>query len=135
MKALDRLRALEFGERVPDQALTKPPKPPFVSFVGTGEAHSRNISSGETLENKGSELERSDDPGTERRRAKALAMLEANPSSRIAAVAEVCDPVIVGVAIRGVAYEEIEIPAAGYDPFAILAMLERYNGDASLTMH
>ena len=134
MRALDRLRALEFGENVPDHVLTKPPKAPFVGFVGTGGAHSQNISNGETTDNKGSESELSE-PGTERRRAKALAMLEANPLSRIAVVADAGGPVTVGVAIRGVAYGEIEILAGSYDPFALLSILERYERDTPITVH
>ena len=76
------------------------------------------------------------EPGAECRRAKALAMLEANPASRIAVVAEAGSPAIVGIAIRGVGYGEIEIPAARYDPGALLAFLDDYVGcSSSITIH
>jgi hypothetical protein len=68
------------------------------------------------------------DPDVERRRAKALAYLEANPNSRFGIAAEAGDPTIVGVAIRGTAYGELEIGAEKYDPFAFLALLDQYGG-------
>ncbi|HXX82986.1 MAG TPA: hypothetical protein VEN29_03300, partial [Casimicrobiaceae bacterium] len=66
------------------------------------------------------------DPETERRCAKALALLQANPTWQRAVVAEAGDAAIIGIAIRGVAYGEVEIPAANYDPVALLALLDQY---------
>ncbi|HXX84637.1 MAG TPA: hypothetical protein VEN29_11710 [Casimicrobiaceae bacterium] len=66
------------------------------------------------------------DPETEHRRAKALALLQANPTWQRAVVAEAGDPVIIGIAIRGVAYGELEIPGAKYDPIALLALVDEY---------
>jgi hypothetical protein len=60
-------------------------------------------------------------------------MLADNPGSRIAVVAEAGDPAIIGIAIRGVAYGELEVSATRYDGLALLAMLERYG--APLTIH
>ena len=75
------------------------------------------------------------DPATMRRRAKALAILAANPGLRIAVVAEAGDPAIIGVAIRCKAYGEFEIAAASYDGLALLAMLERYGAESPQTVH
>jgi hypothetical protein len=66
------------------------------------------------------------DPGTERRKARALRMLEEEPARRIAVVAEAGDPAHVTVAIRGVAVGELEIPAERYDGFALLALMEQH---------
>lgn len=60
-----------------------------------------------------------------RRRARALAMLDADPERRIAVVAEAGDPAHVAVAIRGVAVGELTIPAERYDAFALLALMEQ----------
>jgi hypothetical protein len=75
------------------------------------------------------------DQGADRRRAKALALLEQHPDWRIAVVVETGSPAIVGVAIRGVAYGEIEIPAEQYDAFALLALMERHGAERNETMH
>ena len=64
------------------------------------------------------------DPDVERRRAMALAMLTAEPSRRIAVVAEVGDPVHVAVAIRGVAVGEMEIKADCYNGFELFALMQ-----------
>jgi hypothetical protein len=53
-------------------------------------------------------------------------MLDARPMERYAVIAEAGDPAIVGVAVRGVAYGEIEIPPGRYDAMALLALLDRY---------
>lgn len=60
----------------------------------------------------------------DRRRAKALAMLADNPTWRQFVVVEAGEPVVIGVAISGLGYGEIEIPAARYDVRALLALLE-----------
>ena len=45
------------------------------------------------------------------------------------------DPVIAGVAIRGVAYGELEIPAERYEAAALLDLLDRYGGEIPATIH
>jgi hypothetical protein len=69
------------------------------------------------------------DPDTERRRVKALAILNAEPSRKIAVIAEAGDPAILGVAVRGLAYGELEIPVERYDAFALLALMDRHVGE------
>jgi hypothetical protein len=70
----------------------------------------------------------SPDANTKRRRAKAVALLRANPEWQRAVLAEAGDPTVIGIAIRGVAYGEIEIPAAKYDPALLLALFDQYGG-------
>lgn len=70
------------------------------------------------------------DPATERRRTRTLALLEANPNWRRAVIAEAGEPAFIGVAIRGLAYGELEIPAARYDPVGLLALLDHYGRSA-----
>jgi hypothetical protein len=65
-------------------------------------------------------------PDAERRRAKALALLLAHPQLWRVVVTEVGDPTIVGVAIRGVAYGELEIRADRYDAIALLELMNRH---------
>jgi hypothetical protein len=72
------------------------------------------------------------DPDVARRRAQALAMLAAHAELRIAIVAEAGDPVIVGIAVRGVAYGELVVTAATYDPFALLALLEQHGREQTV---
>lgn len=73
------------------------------------------------------------DPGCDRRRAKAIALLDEEPSRRIAVVAEAPAPGelagYVCTAIRHVAVGELEIPSERYDTFALLALMEQ-NGHA-----
>jgi hypothetical protein len=66
------------------------------------------------------------DPGVERRRARALAMLDADPNRRLAVVAEAGNSAHITVAIRGVAVGELTIPAERYDGFALLALMQQY---------
>lgn len=66
------------------------------------------------------------DPNVLRRRARALAMLEAEPERPIAVVAEAGDPAHVAVAIRGTAVGELTIPADRYHAFALLALMQQY---------
>ena len=66
------------------------------------------------------------DPDVERRRSRALAMLDERPEQRITVVAEAGDPAHVTVAVRGVAVGELEIPAERYDAFALLALMQQY---------
>ena len=66
------------------------------------------------------------DPDVQRRRNRALAILDEQPEQRVAIVAEAGDPAHVTVALRGVAVGELEIPAERYDGFALLALMQRY---------
>jgi hypothetical protein len=66
------------------------------------------------------------DPGAERRRARALALLEAEPARQIAVMGEPGDPAHVTVAVRGVAVGDLEIPAERYDGFELLAIMNEY---------
>ena len=66
----------------------------------------------------------------DRRRAKALALLDDEPNRRIAVVAEAprADEAVghICTAIRCVSVGEIEIPAEKYDAFALLALMEQH---------
>ena len=67
------------------------------------------------------------DPAAEGRRQRALAMLAGNPALRLAVVCDgQGDPVPVAVAIRGKGTCEVLIPAARFDPFALLELVERH---------
>ena len=66
------------------------------------------------------------DPGAERRRNRALALLDAEPTRQIAVVAEAGDPAHVAIAIRAAAVGELEIAAECYDGFALLALMVQY---------
>ena len=66
------------------------------------------------------------DPAVLRRRACALAMLDAQPDRHIAVVAEAGDPAHVAVAIRGAAVGEMTVPADRYDAFALLALMQQH---------
>lgn len=62
----------------------------------------------------------------ETRRAKVLAMLQADPTlNRAYSVDSACDPdrVIVTIAVGGFATYELAIPRAKYDSFQLLAMM------------
>jgi len=71
--------------------------------------------------------EPSPDPAAEDRRQRVLAILADNPALRLAVV---CggqdDPVPVAVAIRDKGTCEVLIPAARFDPFALLELVERH---------
>ena len=67
------------------------------------------------------------DPATEARRQRVLTMLADNPALRLAVVCDGAgDPVPVAVAIRDKGTIEILIPAARFDPFALLELVERH---------
>ncbi len=79
------------------------------------------------------ELTAANDPGDSppdsraaRRRARALALLEANPNWRRAVICEAGNPAIIGIAVRTFGYGELEIPTEKYDPVAIMALLDRH---------
>ena len=68
------------------------------------------------------------DPATEARRQRVLAMLADNPALRLAVVCDGAgEPVPVAVAIRDKGSVEILIPAARFDPFALLELVERHS--------
>jgi len=67
------------------------------------------------------------DPAAEARRQRVLVMLARNPDLRIAVVCDgEGDPVPVAVAIRDKGTCEVHIPAARFDPFALLELIERH---------
>jgi hypothetical protein len=68
------------------------------------------------------------DQAAEARRQRVLAMLAERPGIRYAVMinARDADPVIVALAIRDVGTCELAIPAANYDAFALLALMERH---------
>lgn len=72
------------------------------------------------------------DSAAETRRQRVLAKLADNPALRLAVVCDAeGDPVPVAVAIRDKGTCEVLIPAARFDPFALLALVERHGA----TMH
>ena len=66
------------------------------------------------------------DPDVERRRNRALSILEDRPEQRIAVVAEPGDPARIVVAIREVAVGELEIAGERFDAFAVLALMSEH---------
>jgi hypothetical protein len=116
MSALDRLRAREISEQVPDGEPTEPTKVTSVGFVGAPQGHSSKYSPA------------NDEPDADalRRRDRALTILAEQPERQIAVVAEAGDPAYVAVAVRGVAVGELTISAERYDSFALLALMEQY---------
>jgi len=70
------------------------------------------------------------DPDVARRRAKALALFDAEPTRQIAIVAEAPKPgEAVGyicTAIRSVAVGDITVPAEKYDAVALLEFMDEY---------
>ena len=68
------------------------------------------------------------DPAAEGRRQRVLAMLAHNPALRLAVVCDGHgDPVPVAVAIRDKGTCEVLIPAARFDPFALLDLIEKHS--------
>jgi hypothetical protein len=69
------------------------------------------------------------DQAAEARRQRVLTMLAANPGLRLAVVCDAeGDPVPVAVAIRDKGTCEVHIPAARFDPFALLELVGRHGG-------
>ena len=67
------------------------------------------------------------DPGAETRHQRVLAMLAANPMLRYAVVCDgEGDPVPVAVAIRDKGSCEVHIPAARFEPFALIELVKRH---------
>lgn len=121
---LARLKQLENEKNshyAPDTVPTKPTEPPFGSFGSTDTAHIDKKIIDDV------EMQR------ERRRAKVLVMLEAAPGRKYAIVVadDTTDPVIVAVAIRGVASFEMAIPKHSYNAMVLLELIERHG----LTTH
>ena len=68
------------------------------------------------------------------RRESALTMLADNPELRLAVVCDSAgDPVKLAVAIRDKGSVEVLIPAARFDPFALLTLIDKHK--ASETLH
>src|SRR5262249_50867989 len=101
---------LDLADRALAAAAEKPTPPAFAA------ADTRPVSVGAM---------RGADPGSERRK-RALAMLEEDPSRRVAVVAQRGDPAHVTVAVRGVAVGELEIPAEKYDAFDLMALMDKH---------
>ena len=74
-----------------------------------------------------------DDPNTEHRRAKALAMVAENPAWRRFVLVEAGEPTVIGVAIRGVGYGELELPAQRYDAQTLLKLIDMYGSVEAAT--
>ena len=69
------------------------------------------------------------DRAAEARRQRVLAKLAGNPTLRLAVVCDgEGDPVPVAVGIRDKGTVEVNIPAARFDPFALLELIERHDG-------
>ena len=71
------------------------------------------------------------DPAAEARRQRVLAMLEAHPGTRYAALTDMQtdrEVVLLTLAIRGQATCELLIPRDRYDPFLLLDLIERHGG-------
>ena len=68
------------------------------------------------------------DPAAETRRQRVLAMLAERPGTRYAVLVDNSDtdPVLLTLAIRGQTTCELAIPAAQFNPFELLAMLDRH---------
>jgi hypothetical protein len=124
MTALDRLRALEISQEAASHEPTKPTKPPFDGFVGTSPPILSEYLQGARAHSVANDS--GPGPDVERRRALALALLDAEPDRQIAVIAEAGDPAHVAIAIRGAAVGEIEIAADRYDGFALLALMEQH---------
>lgn len=63
----------------------------------------------------------------EARRHRVLAMLASDPSLRVAVICDgEGDPVPVAVGIRDKGICEVHIPAARFDPFALLDLVDRH---------
>ena len=65
-------------------------------------------------------------PDVERRRARTLALLDADPGRHIAVLAEAGNSAHIAVAIRGVAVGELTITTEHYDAFALLTLMEHW---------
>ena len=144
MRALDRLRALETSRKAPDPEPTKPTEGGFDGFVGAAPTPFPNNfgATNETVDaltNTARDVQArypgavveplpDVDRDVERRREKALAMLEADPNLRVAVVAERPDlgssVALVCVAVRDAAVADLEIPAERYDGFALLGLMQ-----------
>lgn len=124
MSYLARLKA-GISEKALTQRTNKADKSPSVSFVSAQGTH---ISA---IEDREPRPEADDDalpdPVAEARRQRVLATLAANPALRLAVVCDgEGDPVPVAVAIRDKGTCEVLIPAACFDPFALIELTARH---------
>ena len=80
------------------------------------------------MQSSGGKPELHSNPAAEARRQRVLAMLAENPNVRRAVVVDNADadPVLVAVGIRDVATFELVIPAARFDAFKLLELIERH---------
>ena len=117
MSYLDRLK-LKILANAPEYEATKGTKAPYVPFVAPESAPFRQISAADLPI----------DPEGDARRQRVLAMLDERPDTRYAVLVDdpYTDPVLLTLAIRGRATCELKIQAAQFDPFELLAMLDRH---------
>ena len=140
MSYLARLKQLDddkFSHNTPDSDLPKPPKPPFVSFDSTGDApFIKKISDNDNQQpesfNTGvalKKLETLKDRQREASRQKAISLMNESPGTpRGIFVDDQIDPenVVLFVAVRSCMETcELLIPRPKYDPFKLLALVER----------
>ena len=116
MSYLARLKQKISG-KVPEYEATKGTEGAFDTFVASKSAPLRQISAAN---------DPLPDPAAESRRQRVMAMLSNDPALRLAVVCDgQGDPVPVTVAIREGTCEVL-IPAARFDPLAILDLVERH---------
>ncbi len=102
-------------EKTPEYGATKGTKGAYVPFVPSDLAVFRKISA-------------ANDTEADTRRGQVLAMLDERQDTRYAVLVDDpdSDPVLLTLAIRGQATCELAIPAGKFDPFELLAMLDRH---------
>ena len=140
MSYLARLKQLDdekISHNTPDSDPPKPPKPPFDSFDSTGEApFIKKISDNDNQQpesfNTGGALKKLEtikDRQREVSRQNAIGLMNASPDTpRGIYVDDQIDNenVVLFVAVRSCMQTcELLIPRAKYDPFALLALVER----------
>jgi len=108
-------------EDMPTGGTAQTAKSPLRSLCSSALAHKKVFFSGS--EDIGS-------PASDNGRARVLAILAENPNIRRTVVVGNADtdPVLVTVAIRDLATFELAIPAAKFDAFEFLALVERHGG-------
>lgn len=117
MSYLERLKR-KILEKAPECEATKGTKAPSVAFVAPMLAAFRQISADELpIETE-----------TKARRNSVLGILAEHPDTRYAVLVDDpdTDPLLLTLAIRGQATCELAIPAAKFDPFELLAILDRH---------
>lgn len=129
MSYLSRLKQLAGDEKFtdsPEPGLTKPPKAPFVSSVGTVQGPS--VKFGSCIS-----ADVDNDPAkptpADARMKKVLGKLHGDPGLRYAVEAHddiELEAVILTLAIRGKAACELRIPKSRYDGFALMELIETH---------